>query len=595
MPLNKRMIELGIPRYLRTVWHLRASQLLWRIRSVLERAVRSRAKWLNRSWDYRGLGPPPLRNDLPDLPVFYCVQPHGKGLLAALSTGEFAHFNRCWNVGHETPDWQLGPCAAHRFWMLELYCHPWAFNLAKITESRDESSDQATALLEHYVSDWIRRCGPEAPGAYHLAWNSFVVASRLTWWIRAYRALGDQWLSRQLEFRESLLRSLWMHAAFLHDHIEWDLRANHLFRDAVGLAWSGRFFSGTEPKLWLKTATALAVDQVEEQILLDGGHFERSPMYHLQVMEELLSLGLLLEDSDARSVCLRAWRLMADCLEWLRHPDGDIVSFNDTALRAQCSPDDMLRFARLIGDPVDVGQNTGGRYLKNTGIVAFNGLPWSVFLDVGELGPNYQAGHAHADTLTFECSYRGQRLFVDPGTYGYDNDERRVYDRSTRAHNTVTVDDTDSSEVWHIFRTGRRARPANIDVALQANQATVLASHDGYDHLPGRPRHTRRLTVTNGGALTITDHLSGEGTHAIEGGLLLAPEWRASVTSGGWLLTRNGQGVRVSIADPRELQLAMEARFYHPEFGKECETTRLTWRLRQEMPVEVRIIVEEDV
>ena len=38
------------------------------------------------------------------------------------------------------------------------------------------------------------------------------------------------------------------------------------------------------------------------------------------------------------------------------------------------------------------------------------------------------------------------------------DDERRRYDRSTAAHNTVSIDGTDSSEVWQIFRVGRRAK-----------------------------------------------------------------------------------------------------------------------------------------
>ena len=132
---------------------------------------------------------------------------------------------------------------------------------------------------------------------------------------------------------------------------------------------------------------------------------------------------------------------------------------------------------------------------------------------MGPVGPEYQPGHAHADTLTFECSFRGRRMCVDPGTLAYDDDTtRRVHDRSTAAHNTVCIDSEDSSEVWHIFRVGRRARPVEVNVSCDEASMTAEASHDGYDHLAGRPRHRRKIEVSADGTLRITDTVSGVGT-----------------------------------------------------------------------------------
>ena len=98
--------------------------------------------------------------------------------------------------------------------------------------------------------------------------------------------------------------------------------------------------------------------------------------------------------------------------------------------------------------------------------MVWHGDPWSVFFDVGEVGPAVQPGHAHADSLTFECSFRGRRLVVDPGSFAYDACARRTYDRGTRSHPTVVIDGADSSEVWHVFRLGRRARPVGVEVKI---------------------------------------------------------------------------------------------------------------------------------
>src|SRR5579883_3250915 len=77
-------------------------------------------------------------------------------------------------------------------------------------------------------------------------------------------ALGPRWRDWG-EFEHDFLASLWQQASYLRDHLEWDLRANHLMRDAVGLAWAGRFFEETQAREWLQTATRLAVEQAEEQ------------------------------------------------------------------------------------------------------------------------------------------------------------------------------------------------------------------------------------------------------------------------------------------------------------------------------------------
>ena len=61
-------------------------------------------------------------------------------------------------------------------------------------------------------------------------------------------------------------------------------------------------------------------------------------MYHLQVMEDVYALAILVEDSTVRGQLREAWRAMAEYLAWVRHPDGGIPLFNDAALRVACSP-----------------------------------------------------------------------------------------------------------------------------------------------------------------------------------------------------------------------------------------------------------------
>lgn len=553
-----------VSRLFRTLRHTRPSQLFWRLCYTLERKRAVRPE----RWRWTGSGLPPVRNDFP-LVVPANHMADGRGVVARLRAGEFRHLHWAVKLGYPHPDWRLGNVSVDRLWTVTLHYHEWADELAGLAAAGDA---EAAALLHHYLHDWIARCPLSAPGARALAWNSYAIATRITWWVRAAR--------RYPPIRtDAFLNSLWEQTAYLSDHLEWDLRANHLMRDAVGLVWAGRYFAGERAATWLRTGTQLAVEQAKEQVLPDGGHFERSPMYHRHVMEDVGSLAELVEDATATREFRDTLGRMAEFDAWVRHPDGQIPLFNDAALNG------------VDGDSGLVSRS-GGRYFPDTGLAVWHGDPWSVFFDVGPVGPDYQPGHAHADTLTMECSYRGKRLIVDPGTYAYDNDDRRRYDRSTSAHNTVVIDGQDSSEVWHIFRVGRRAYPKDVAVEFPAGGMAATATHTGYDHLPGRPRHARQIRVEADGKFTIRDTLTGRGNHKAQGGYLLAPGWSVLSDGTGWLVRNESQAVRVHLVGPAAMTSSVESRPFHPEFGLEIPTTRLCWQYDGPLPVEVTTTLE---
>jgi len=477
----------------------------------------------------------------------------------------------------------------HRLWQHELQYHKWLFGLAR--ESLEKGED--LALMANLLRDWLQTCRMGAAGFQHYAWNSYALAERLKWWTALQQLLPEDRWAPFGALKDDLLSSMQQQAEYLRRHLEWDLRGNHLLRDAVGLVVAGRLFEGAEARAWMDEGTRIGLAQAEEQILYDGGHFERSPMYHVQVMEDFVLLALLADDPPARQSFARTWSRMAEFLLWVCHPDGDISLLNDSALNKAGTPAGAIAAGRWIGQTVEPEPPRGGRHFDVTGLAVWRGEPWVVFFDVGPLGPDYQLGHAHADTLTFECSFQGERFVVNPGVHSYDHDARRAYDRSTRAHNTVCIDGADSSEVWHIFRVGRRARPRGLRAEFTEAGVCASASHTGYDHLPGRPRHTRSLAVQDGGSLRIDDRIEGKGRHAIEGGLLLAPGWGAVAAPGGWVVRRDGKEVRVRVEGPEGLALREESRPYHPEYGIEIVTTRLTWAIEKELPIEVRTVLEQ--
>jgi uncharacterized heparinase superfamily protein len=577
-------------RIIRTSRHLRASQVAWRLRYVVERSLPVQSDRFALPANLS----PGLRTDFPVFPVENLSEER-TGLVEMLAAGVLRLLNREGHLGFDRPDWHLGPCKSQRLWTITLNYHEWLYRLAEVATSEGPEASQATRLFKHYLSDWLENCDLHKPGARELAWNAYAIATRIGWWIRSFRLMPRSFWEDEGDLGNSFLRSLWKQAAFLHEHLEHDLLANHLLRDTVGLAWAGRFFDAHEAGEWLKIATRIAVEQAREQVLTDGGHVERSPMYHIHVMDDLHWLAHLLEDDVARDQMRIAWQRMAASLAWMRHPDGNIPLLNDAAFNGSCTPASALERGQSLCWAEDTAGPKGGKLFAEWGLYVWHGDPWTVFFDVGPIGIDYQPGHGHADTLTLEASFRGHRLWVDPGTWGYDLDYRRAYDRSTTAHNTVCVDDSDSSEVWHIFRCGRRALPSNVTATGEGSAFHASAGHDGYRHLRGKPFPTRSVTLHHDRRLVIADRCQGRGTHRLSGGWLLAPGWIWEAYDGGWRVHRQGCGaLRITMNGPAGLKLTESPRMYHPEFGAELVTTRLEWSVETALPAEITTIQEPE-
>jgi hypothetical protein len=190
--------------------------------------------------------------------------------------------------------------------------------------------------------------------------------------------------------------------------------------------------------------------------------------------------------------------------------------------------------------------------------------------DVGEIGPDEQPGHAHADTLSFEFSLHGERVIVDAGTSNYENSAQRAWERSTPAHNTVSIDGGNSSEVWSTFRVGRRARVRDVSAGETQTELTVKGCHDGFRGV----LHCRTWRLRDR-ELVIEDHLSAKRNadaylHFAPGTKLLLVDGGADATTAGLRQMQiRVDGARISIVPSS----------YHPRFGVAIanEALRLTF------------------
>jgi uncharacterized heparinase superfamily protein len=470
------------------------------------------------------------------------------------------------------PDiWQAAD--AERLWLYNLHYFD---DLAALDARGREAWHRA--LIDAWISD--------NPAALGVGWEAYPISRRVVNWIK--------WAHRGNDLGPAIVGSLAQQIRLLETRIEWHLRGNHLLANAKALAFGGLFFSGAEADRWLARGAEILVEQFSEQILPDGGHFERSPMYHAAVLEDILDLLNMVRAHPQRKhepmarACEKMRELAPKMMRWLRamcHPDGGIAFFNDAAFGIAPAFDALERYANALD--VRCRHPNGSIDLASSGYARLQHGDWCVFFDAAPVGPDYQPGHAHADTLAFELSVGNERVITNSGTSTYEAGAQRDQERSTRAHNTVEVDGENSSEVWASFRVARRARPIDRRIEVSADETAATCAHDGYRRLTGTPIHRRSLKVLSNG-VHWTDRLEGTGEHHASGHIPLHPGTEVEASGLGAGLKTAG-GLRLQLQAGGVSGFSVTRGTFAEEFGLLEQRPVLVWEIRGRPPFEVRL------
>jgi uncharacterized heparinase superfamily protein len=296
---------------------------------------------------------------------------------------------------------------------------------------------------------------------------------------------------------------------------------------------------------------------VREQILADGAHVERCPMYHAVCLADLVDLRTLLGDASPawlRGAVARA----AGFLDGVLLGDGDIPLLGD-GWRGEVDVQCLLAQARALETPIAPrdAEHASGLVRLERGLLR-------CVVRAGPHGPDYQLGHAHADLLSFDASLGARRVVTDTGTGAYADGPLRRHLRSTAAHNTVQLDGEELLEAWSSFRSGRRGRARVVARGAQGRFAWLVATHDGYAWLAGAPR-PQRLWLVADDELWVLDAVRGSGRHRIASRLHLHPDAAGAACA----VTGFGGPVREAVAplhehfdrirEMRELRIEVEA------------------------------------
>ncbi len=433
-----------------------------------------------------------------------------------------------------------------------------AYHLHQFEYLRAASADPELRIAS--ILDWIHR-HPRGIG-----WDPHPVSLRLLAWGKLLLTEGALPVdpAARAEMRASMARQ----AETLSRHLEVRLQANHLMSNLIGVVFAGLLFDGAAADRWLALHHRLE-DEIARQILPDGLHEERSPMYHSLLLENLLDLLNL-----ARAAAPRAPKslintlettsaAMLEALSLLCHPDGEIALFGDSAFGIAQSPDRLRVYAASIGVPV--GRSTATGLLPRSGFARLSSGPFCLIASLAGPSPAHQPGHAHCDALSFELSCGDRRVVTDTGVCEYRPGERRRVSRATASHSTIEVDGREQAEIWAAHRIGGRPQVVIEGIEPGTRAVASCRSWSTPDTL-----HRREFAVRDG-AIEIRDSLIGR---ALPVRLLLplAPglEPRLSHDPDRATLAHIplGGGRRIRIALPAAARWAIERSDYYPEFGR---------------------------
>jgi uncharacterized heparinase superfamily protein len=446
----------------------------------------------------------------------------------------------------------------------------WRYNLHYFDDLTAANAPDRTGRHRALLARWIA----ENPPPVGTGWEPYPTSLRIVNWIKWSLNGGG---SRGLD--EKAIASLAIQARWLRKRLEVHLLGNHLWANGKALVFAGAFFDDSEADEWLRKGSAILERELGEQVLGDGGHFEQSPMYHAILLEDVLDLVNLDRAFPSRlppRLLARLREVAPRMLRWLEvmsHPDGKISFFNDAALGV--APDfAWLRDTALrLGLEVVAAPLRHLEHLAESGYVRLDDGRAVVICDMASVGPDYLPGHAHADTLSFEMSIDGKRVFVNSGTGTYDSSAQREFERSTAAHNTVVVNGENSSEVWASFRVARRARPFDVRTGTDEGGLWVEGSHDGYRRLRPPVVHRRRIEASSH-EVKISDHVSA--VQPAVANLYLHPDFSSAGGTGAAVTFHRADGHgRVSVSTDAGAGVNVQPSTWRVEFGKQVSNLRL--------------------
>ena len=364
---------------------------------------------------------------------------------------------------------------------------------------------------------------------------------------------------------ERLAKNLYFHLEALTRERFFRGHNNHGLYQALGQLAAARRFEGLPGMArYEEIAEARLETMVREHFFESGPHREHSPGYHYMLLGSLV--GARSSQVLTNFYFLQTLERLEEALAWMVLPNGTIAPLGDT------DPVTVLRppvLAEQYSNPELKHLLTGGRDGREPepGLKAYADAGYAFARLKGEDGGwSYLAQaaayhsrmHKQADDLGFIWWDRGRDVLVDPGRYAFAgktergselfeqgfwySDPKRIYVETTRAHNTVEIDER------NYVRIGERPHGSFL---VQADEQDGMAVVESYVTHFGSVRHRRLLVLNPGDFLLVLDWLSDKDgkAHDFSQRFHVGADWSVIGPGGGRILGQAEDGVLFNVVE----------------------------------------------
>lgn len=395
-------------------------------------------------------------------------------------------------------------------WRFQFHYHEFLLTLAA-NEKWDD--------INSFLKNWLVHYSPEKVKCSDDAWHPYCISRRLVAWAWLMRqshsdlSLSDPSLGDRSDLDSDLLRQILdssvQQANFLSQNLERDLGGNHLLENVTALAIASGTIDSVHAKQWSEIAASVLTVELPRQILLHGEHFELSPMYHCQILSNLLRIEACCQQNQALlDIVSPMIDPMLNFLSTVLHPDEEIPLFGDSGFYEAPSVQELTAVARLTHRSLDLPAAKSD-LLSLGGYRIFRSDSMFGICDFGSIAAPKLPAHGHCDATNLEVSIEGKRWIVDSGNFNYDDDAMRHYSRSSIGHNVVTVNDENQANVWSKFRMGDRPRIFGHQQGVRDQWHWATVSHDGYQKV-GVPKLSRLVAFQDRSAFCFDQAVSSK-------------------------------------------------------------------------------------
>lgn len=566
---------------------------------------------------------PGLREGLAALPESLLAE--WSAYAEKIRSGQFHFLGMDWPSNSGTAIWHLDP-ATNTAWPQDTYCfsvdfrhsagrgdvkYVWELNrlqflqpLAALAAARRDE-DLARFCL-HTLESWME-ANPPYKG---VNWVSGIELALRTISILVITSCVGEYASPAQRIR--ILQSLQAHGYWIARYPSaYSSANNHRTAEGLGLFAIGALCPAfAESAGWRKTGWDILCETARLLILDDGIGAEQSITYTAAVLEELLFGLALAQKSDLSIPAYYPEKLerAAEALRWFVDSQGNhprIGDDDDAVLLGIWQPHEhyvasminsvagLLQKPELATAPAEphLRQALFGAPLPPAaapkGLRTFNQSGYTLSrqhlekrdillaFDHGYLGYLSIAAHGHADALSVWLHIDGHPVFVDAGTYLYHGaGEWRAHFRGTGAHNTLMLENADSSTMAGAFNWSHKAKAQMTASGEIKGGWWVEASHDGYEKSFGATHHRKISHHEN--RFRIEDRLSGTQPADVRISFLLHPDIMVEQQGTSLILSREGKPL-LQIESKTPLAFGLEEAWYSPSFGIKLSTSKMVW------------------